>query len=215
MAQVKVFNYGAHSARDYWNLVAKPDLGEFHRLRSPISVAHVVQSLWGLLEWYAQEQGSEAKCYYPLLPELEWIRDIAYSAKHRALGRKLTTKHMGYPNTGALAYGAGGYGVGPGGYSNSEPVVILDDGTTHKLIDLIPKIEAFWQARFPSECAPAVGARAKAKTHPSMSASQPARNLKKWCAPFLRQCRLVPARSNQPPFFAMVFEPFSNVTRAS
>lgn len=118
-------------------------------LRSPISVAHVVQSLWGLLEWYAQEQGSEAKCYYPLLPELEWIRDIAYSAKHRALGRKLTTKHMGYPNTGALAYGAGGYGVGPGGYSNSEPVVILDDGTTHKLIDLIPKIEAFWQARFP------------------------------------------------------------------
>ena len=149
MAQVKVFNYGAHSARDYWNLVAKPDLGEFHRLRSPISVAHVVQSLWGLLEWYAQEQGSEAKCYYPLLPELEWIRDIAYSAKHRALGRKLTTKHMGYPNTGALAYGAGGYGVGPGGYSNSEPVVILDDGTTHKLIDLIPKIEAFWQARFP------------------------------------------------------------------
>jgi hypothetical protein len=71
------------------------------------------------------------------------------TAKHRALGRKLTTKHMGYPNTGALAYGAGGYGVGPGGYSNSEPVVILDDGTTHKLIDLIPKIEAFWQARFP------------------------------------------------------------------
>jgi hypothetical protein len=27
-----------------------------------------------LLEWYAQEQGSEAKCYYPLLPELEWIK---------------------------------------------------------------------------------------------------------------------------------------------
>jgi hypothetical protein len=150
MAQVKVFNYGAHSAHDYWKLVVRPDLEEFRRLRSPISVAHVVQSLWGLLEWYAQEQGSEAECYYPLLPELEWIRDIAYSAKHRALGRQLLTKHMGYPNTGALAYGlAGGYGATVGGYSSSEPIVILDDGTQHKLIDFIPKIEAFWQARFP------------------------------------------------------------------
>jgi hypothetical protein len=97
MAHVKVFNYGAHTARDYWNLVAKPDLEEFHRLRSPLSVAHVVQSLWGLLEWYAQEQGSEAKCYFPLLPELEWIRDIAYSLKHRALTRKPSTKHMATP----------------------------------------------------------------------------------------------------------------------
>ena len=110
---------------------------------------HVVQSLWGLLEWYAQEQGSEAKCYYPLLPELEWIRDIAYSVKHRALTRKLSTKHMGYLKTGALAYDvAGAYGEAVGGYSSSEPIVILDDGSTHRLVDFIPKIEAFWQARF-------------------------------------------------------------------
>jgi hypothetical protein len=67
-----------------------------------------------------------------------------------ALGKQLLTKHMGYPNTGALAYGlAGGYGATVGGYSSPEPIVILDDGTQHKLIDFIPKIEAFWQARFP------------------------------------------------------------------
>ena len=102
MAQVKVFNYGAHSAHDYWKLVVRPDLEEFHRLRSPISVAHVVQSLWGLLEWYAQEQGSEAECYYPLLPELKWIRDIAYSAKYRARQTTPDQTH-GLPEHGRIS----------------------------------------------------------------------------------------------------------------
>jgi hypothetical protein len=36
----------------------------------------------------------------------------------------------------------GGYGV-VGGYSSSEPCVTLDDGTYHKLVDFIPKIDAF------------------------------------------------------------------------
>jgi hypothetical protein len=51
-----------------------------------------------------------------------------------------------------LAYGvAGGYGEAVGGYSSSEPIVILDDGSTLRLVDFIPKIEAFWQARFPED----------------------------------------------------------------
>jgi hypothetical protein len=36
-----------------------------------------------------------------------------------------------------------------GGYTSAEPIVILDDGAAVKLVDFIPKIEAFWQARFP------------------------------------------------------------------
>jgi hypothetical protein len=83
---------------------------------------------------------------------LAWIKDIADSVKHRGLGndhRQL--KHMGIRNTGALAYGvAGGYGVQMGGYASAEPVVILDDDSEHKLIDLLPEMEAFWQVRFPS-----------------------------------------------------------------
>jgi hypothetical protein len=148
---VKVFNYGAHSSCDYWILVTKPDIDAFKELRSPRTAAHVVQSLWGQLEWYAQEQGHEGKSYFEQCPSLAWIMDIAYSAKHRALtNRQRQVKHMGIKNTGALGYGvAGGYNVPMGGYASSEPVVILDDGSEHRLIDLLPEIEAFWQVRFP------------------------------------------------------------------
>jgi hypothetical protein len=75
----------------------------------------------------------------------------AYAAKHRALtNSQKQVKHMGIKNSGALAYGvAGGYNVAMGGYASSEPVVILDDSSEHRLIDLLPKIEAFWQVRFP------------------------------------------------------------------
>lgn len=150
-AKVKVFNYGAHSAFDYWILVTKPDIEAFKELRSPRTAAHVVQSLWGQLEWYAEEQDNEPKSYFEQCPALAWIRDIANSAKHRALKtRQRQVKHMGIQNTGALAYGvAGGHNVPMGGYASSEPVVILDDGSEHRLIDLLPEIEAFWQVRFP------------------------------------------------------------------
>jgi hypothetical protein len=143
-AKVKVFNYGVHSARDYWMLVTKPDIEAFKELRSPRTAAHVVQSLWAQLEWYAEEQGNEPKSYFEQCPALAWIKDIANSAKHRALkNRQRQVQHMGIRNTGALAYGVAG------GYASSEPVVILDDGREHRLIDLLPEIEALWQVRFP------------------------------------------------------------------
>ena len=56
---------------------------------------------------------------------------------------------MGLKPTGQLGYGvAGGYNVPTGGYGSSEPVAILDDGTTHRLLDFIEKIETFWQEQF-------------------------------------------------------------------
>jgi hypothetical protein len=148
---VKVFNYGAHFACDYWILVTQPDIEAFRELRSPRTAIHLVQSLWGQLEWYAQEQGTDPESYFEQCPALAWIKDIANSAKHRALGnRQRQVKHIGFRNTGSLAYGvAGGYGVPMGGYASAEPVVILDDDSEHKLIDLLPEMEAFWQTRFP------------------------------------------------------------------
>jgi hypothetical protein len=100
--KVKVFNYGAHSAHDYWILVTKPDIEAFKELRSPRTTAHLVQSLWGQLEWYVQEQGNQLKSYLEECPAvLLWIRDIAYSAKHRGLGDPTRqVKQMGIQNQG-------------------------------------------------------------------------------------------------------------------
>jgi hypothetical protein len=150
--RVKVFNYGAYSAGDYWILVTKPDIEAFRELRSPRTAIHVVQSLWGQLEWYAQEQGTKPKSYFQECPALAWIKDIADSAKHRGLDNdQRQVKHMGFQNTGAFAYGvAGGYDVPMGGYASIEPIVILDDDSERKLLDLLPELEAFWQVRFPS-----------------------------------------------------------------
>jgi hypothetical protein len=108
---VKVFNYGAHSACDYWILVTKPDIEAFRESRSPRTAIHVVKSLWGQLEWYAQEQGTEPRSHFEQCPALAWIKDIADSAKHCGLhNHQRQVKHMGIQNTGALAYGvAGGY----------------------------------------------------------------------------------------------------------
>jgi hypothetical protein len=149
-AKVKVFNYGVQSAQDYWVLVTRPDVEEFNRLRSPRSLAHVVQSLWGLLEWHADEYGNGEGFYFQQCPELAWIKDIAKSAKHRGLyGRREAVADMGLKQTGQLAYDvAGGYGVPTGGYGSFEPVAILDDHTEHRLLDFVEKIEAFWQAQF-------------------------------------------------------------------
>jgi hypothetical protein len=148
--KVKVFNYGVQSAQDYWVLVTRPDVEEFKRLRSPRTVAHVVQSLYGLLQWHADEYGNVEDFYFQQCPELAWIKDIANSAKHRGLDRKReAVANMGLKQTGLLAYGvAGGYGMPSGGYGSSEPVAILDDHTEHRLIDFIEKVEAFWQGKF-------------------------------------------------------------------
>jgi hypothetical protein len=148
--KVKVFNYGVQSAQDYWALITRPDVEEFKRRRSPRSVAHVVQSLWGLLEWHAQEYGNDESFYFQQCPEMAWIKDIAKSAKHRGLdGRREAVVDTGLKKTGLLAYGvAGGYGMPTGGYGSSEPVAILQDHTEHRLLDFVGKIEAFWQAQF-------------------------------------------------------------------
>jgi hypothetical protein len=55
--KIKIFNYGTHSARDYWNLITRPDLDDFRKLVSPRTTAHVTQSLWNLWEWICVEDG--------------------------------------------------------------------------------------------------------------------------------------------------------------
>ena len=52
-----MFNYGIYTARDYWKQITKPHIDEYKSQRSPKNAVQVVQSLWGLVLWCADEQG--------------------------------------------------------------------------------------------------------------------------------------------------------------
>jgi hypothetical protein len=156
-AKVKVFNYGIYTARDYWKQITKPHIDEYKSQRSPKNAVQVVQSLWGLVEWCADEQGkgwpifiAELRVHHPEIFEWNWIRDIANSAKHPRLGDQArTVKNIGIKGAGHRAYGvAGGYDVPSRGYMSSEPVITLDDGKERKLIHIVLKFEYFWQTWF-------------------------------------------------------------------
>ena len=97
-AKVKVFNYGIYTARDYWKQITKPHIDEYKSQRSPKNAVQVVQSLWGLVEWCADEQGkgwpifiAELRVHHPEIFEWNWIRDIANSANHPRLGDQART----------------------------------------------------------------------------------------------------------------------------
>jgi hypothetical protein len=80
---------------------------------------------------------------------LNWILEIAFAAKHCELRRKCDSTHMGFRPSGLLAYGvAGGYGMPYGGYASSDPVIILKDGTSRKLADIVEVVAARLAARF-------------------------------------------------------------------
>lgn len=138
-ATIKIFNFGTHSARDYWNLITCPDLEDFRKTLSPRTSAHVAQSLWNLWEWLCVESGKDPK--KPDFDELKWIQEIAFAAKHRELTRACDTTHMGFQPSGVLAYGvAGGYGVPSGGYASSYPVIVLKDGTSRGFAEIVERV---------------------------------------------------------------------------
>jgi hypothetical protein len=155
--KVRVFNYGIYTARDYWKQITKPHIDEYKRQRSPKKAVQVVQSLWGLVLWCADEQGkgwpifvADLMVHHPEIVEWSWIRDIANSTKHRGLGdRTRTVENIRIQGAGHLPYGrAGGYGETSGGYVPSEPVITLDNGRERKLIHVVLKLEYFWQTWF-------------------------------------------------------------------
>ena len=145
--KVKAFNYGIYTARVYWRQITKPHIDEYKSQRSPKNAVQVVQSLWGLVLWCADEQDkgwpifvADLMVHHPEIFEWNWIRDVANSAKRRGPGDQTRTdKHIGR---------AGGYGEASGGYVPSEPVITLDDGRERKLLHVVLKYEKFWQTWF-------------------------------------------------------------------
>jgi len=151
--KVKVFNYGIYTARDYWKQITKPHIDEYKSQRSPKNAVQVVQSLWGLVLWCADEQGkgwpifvADLMVHHPEIFEWNWIRDIANSATHHGpADQTRTVKHIEIKGPSHLAYG---YGEASGGYVPSEPVITLDNGSERKLLHVVLKFEKFWQTWF-------------------------------------------------------------------
>ena len=154
--KVKVFNYGIYTARDYWRQITKAHIDEYKSQRSPKNAVQVVQSLWALVLWCADEQGkgwpifvADLMVHHPEIVEWNWIRDMASSAKHRGIGDQTRTVENRIEGTGHFGYGRiGRYGEASGGYVPSEPVITLDNGRERKLIHVVLKFEYFWQTWF-------------------------------------------------------------------
>jgi hypothetical protein len=148
---VKVFEFGVSSASEYWRLITEPDLNEFEVLANARNTAHLAQSLWACWEWFCQETKLD-----PLSDgstELMLIRDIAESAKHRALGRRKqppTTTQLDRGDFGQLAYdGPGGYGVPSGGYATRGPLLTFGDGTTVPFEQVASSAANFIKSKLP------------------------------------------------------------------
>jgi hypothetical protein len=116
------------SAADFWSFIVEPDLAAYHNERSAAAVIHVLHSLWGCWEWMAKEQGRSRKP--PPSDELQWLQDLAESAKHRDLNKdNRSTENLDTPSSGAAGYDVGGGHDDPStGYGNNEPEITLTDG---------------------------------------------------------------------------------------
>jgi hypothetical protein len=150
-----VFDHGVYDARGYWRLIVQPDIRDFKADPSPRNTAHVVQSLWALIEWTAWEgAASEAEArsnkrgLLSSSPEMRWIKDAADSAKHKNLTRDMEdTRRLGLAPSGQAAYGHGCYGSPMGGYGSIEPRLTLNNGDEYLLRGVVERLDGFWSAR--------------------------------------------------------------------
>ena|ERR1700730_5034940 len=152
---------GWTSAKQFWTEVVLPDYEQFADVGNTRDGVHAALTAWHLHDWIFLEQypsggKKEKKIFQEKLiaacPELGWIRDYAETAKHRGLTRldlKVEKVEPSRPveTTIPIPTDFGSFSLTVRGKS-AVAIVLLDDGTTHMLFDVLARVIDYWRANW-------------------------------------------------------------------
>jgi hypothetical protein len=153
---------GWTSAKQFWTEVVLRDYEQFMDLGNTRDAVHAALTAWHLHDWLFLEQHpsggkKEKKIFQEKLiaacPELGWIRDYAETAKHRGLNRpdvKVQTVEPSRTVETTIPTPIGDFGSVSFIVRGKSPVaiVLLDDGTTHQLFDVLARVIDYWRANW-------------------------------------------------------------------
>jgi hypothetical protein len=158
---VQYIDIGFTTAEQYWREVAWPAYERFKSAPTRQAAIEASMPAWHVHEWIWHEKnpgenthGNQEfqKFKNDILndcPQLGWIRDVADASKHRGLGRPLEVQKLSSRRRFSGAIGGAPIGALPiGGNGSSRLTIVLNDGTTYDLSDVLSCVVSYWQEKW-------------------------------------------------------------------